>query len=101
MVEISVLMPIHNGAAYLPETLEALRRQAFADFEVLCIDDGSRDKSADILKGIAREDPRFVYLNTGSNLGSAAKAINFARDNVRGKFFVYSSQDDLFSGDWL
>ncbi|KFE36167.1 glycosyltransferase family 2 protein [Thioclava atlantica] len=101
MAEITVLLPIHNGAVYLDETLQSLRRQSFANFEVLCIDDCSTDDSAQIVHLHAKEDSRFIYLHTGTNLGSAPKAVNFAAPKASGQWFVYSSQDDLFSEDWL
>ena len=101
MAVITVLLPIYNGAAFLEETLQSLKQQSFPDFEVLCIDDCSTDDSAEIVRSLAAEDGRFVYLHTGSNLGSAPKAINFAAPQATGTWFVYSSQDDLFSDDWL
>ena len=101
MVEISVLLPIYNGASYLEETLKSLSCQNFSNFEVLCIDDCSSDESADIVRRYAEQDSRFAYIHTGTNLGSAAKAVNFAAARATGRWFVYSSQDDLFSADWL
>lgn len=101
MVDITVLLPVYNGAQYLEETLNALSQQSFNSFEVLCIDDCSSDNSADILQAHAARDPRFKYLHTGSNLGSAGRAASFAAAHACGLRFVYSSQDDLFSTDWL
>ena len=101
MAKITVMMPVYNGSQYLDETLASLSRQTFDDFEVLCIDDCSTDDSSVIIRGYETRDPRFIYINTGSNLGSAAKAVNFAASNATGSRFVYSSQDDLFSEDWL
>ena len=101
MVDITVLLPVYNGARYLQQTLDALSQQSFRNFEVLCIDDSSSDTSADILQAHVAKDARFKYLYTGTNLGSAAKAANFAAPHARGARFVYSSQDDLFSPDWL
>lgn len=101
MVEITVVLPVYNGASYLDKTLDALKGQDFDDFEVLCIDDCSTDESARIIQAHARADDRLVYIRPERNLGSAAKAINFIRKQALGKRFVYSSQDDLFSPDWL
>lgn len=101
MVEITVLMPVYNGLIYLEETLASLKQQSFEDFEVLCIDDGSSDGSSEILSSYSAKDARFLHISTPNNLGSAAKAINYARDQAKGRFFVYTSQDDLFSPDWL
>jgi hypothetical protein len=101
MVDITVLLPVYDGAPYLDDTLSSLSQQSFDRFEVLCIDDWSSDNSADILRAHAAKDPRFKYLNTGTNLGSAGRAANFSAPHARGLRFVYSSQDDLFSPDWL
>ncbi|WOI35346.1 glycosyltransferase family A protein (plasmid) [Tritonibacter scottomollicae] len=101
MAEITVLLPIFNGAGYLEDTLTSLSCQSFSDFEVLCIDDCSSDESAEIVRRHAEQDSRFIYIHTGTNLGSAAKAVNFAAARATGRWFVYSSQDDLFSADWL
>ncbi|WP_157598937.1 glycosyltransferase family 2 protein [Tateyamaria omphalii] len=101
MAEISVLLPVYNGAAYLDETLASLRQQDFSAFEVLCIDDCSTDDSRAVIQRHADADDRITYMNTGQNLGSAAKAVNFAAPHATGRWFVYSSQDDLFSPDWL
>lgn len=98
---ISVFIPVHNGAARLPETLDSVLGQTFHDFEVICIDDASTDGSAQILQRYAGRDPRIRVITTPGNLGSAPKAMNHALDAMTGDFFVYSSQDDLFSPDWL
>ena len=46
---ISVVMPVYNGAALLPATLDSLAAQSFTDFEVIVVDDCSRDKTASIV----------------------------------------------------
>ncbi len=101
MVEITVFLPVYNGAAFLDQTLASLRQQDFAGFEVLCIDDCSTDDSRAVIQRYADADDRIKYLHTGHNLGSAARAVNFAASHATGQRFVYSSQDDMFSRDWL
>ena len=98
---ISVVIPVHNGERYLARTLDSALAQTDPDFEVLCVDDGSTDGSAGILREYAGRDPRIRLLATPGNLGSASKALNFALPHLTGGFFAYSSQDDLFSADWL
>ena len=95
------MLPVYNGEAFLDLTLASLGGQTFDDFEVLCIDDCSTDRSAAIIKRYEKADSRFRYINTKTNLGSASKALNFAARFITGSRFVYSSQDDLFSNDWL
>ena len=99
--KISVVMPVYNGAAFLEETLESLRNQDFEDYEILCIDDCSTDHSARLLAQYAEKDGRFRYFKTPENLGIVPKVMNFAAPLVRGDYFAYTSQDDLYSKDWL
>lgn len=98
---VTVLMPVFNGAAYLPDTIRAIQAQTFADFELLCVDDHSPDDSAAIIRRAAASDPRIRYLKTVANQGIVPKVLNFAAPHVRGSHWVYTSQDDRFSSDWL
>ncbi|MFP3592563.1 glycosyltransferase family 2 protein [Chryseobacterium sp. SIMBA_038] len=95
-IAISILMPVYNGAPFLKETLDSLVQQTFKKFEVICIDDNSTDNSLKILNEYA-EKYDFIRVFTKSNGGTAAKSINFGLQYVRGEYFMYSSQDDLFS----
>lgn len=98
---ISILMPVYNGAPFIKQSLDSLLQQEFRNFELLCIDDGSTDGSRQILDLYARLDQRIRVLSTPSNLGSVPRVLNFALPQMRGSYFVYSSQDDLYSTDWL
>jgi GT2 family glycosyltransferase len=55
---VTVLLPVHDAERYLPEAVESVLAQSYRDFELLAIDDGSRDGSAAILDAYARRDPR-------------------------------------------
>jgi len=99
-VPISVIIPIYNGALYLEQTLRSLLNQTFSDFEIICVDDESTDSSLEILNSIAEKDKR-VKVFTKPNGGTAAKALNYGLQFALGDYFMYSSQDDLFSNDLL
>lgn len=98
---ISVVIPVYNGEKYLAKTLDSLLSQSFQDFEVICIDDCSTDDSEQILRDYARRDSRIQVRKSSKNLGAASKVLNSTLQYLNGRFFVYSSQDDLFSEDWL
>ncbi|WP_140628797.1 glycosyltransferase [Methylibium rhizosphaerae] len=98
---VSVFIPVHNGERHLEKTLDSVLAQTFRDFELICIDDGSTDGSAQILKRYADKDSRVRIITCERNLGSAPKALNRALGAMTGGYFVYASQDDLFSADWL
>lgn len=95
-VGISVLMPVYNGSVFLEETLDSLVAQTFKNFEVICIDDGSTDGSLQILEEYAQRY-EFIKVYNKVNGGTAAKSINYGLQYMEGEYFMYSSQDDLFS----
>jgi glycosyltransferase involved in cell wall biosynthesis len=94
-------MPVYNGATYLGATLDALLKQDFRDFEVLCMDDCSTDGSAEILQAYAERDARVRLIRMPANLGCVPLVINQCKEQIRGDWCVYTSQDDLFSVNWL
>jgi glycosyltransferase involved in cell wall biosynthesis len=98
---ISILIPVHNGSRYLRKTLDSILDQTFSDYEVICVNDCSADDSMTILSEFQAADDRIRVLSTETNLGIVPKVVNFAIPHVRGDYFVYASQDDLFSNDWL
>src|SRR3982751_5000451 len=98
---VSVLIPVYLGETLIGRTLDSLLAQTFTGFEVLCIGDHSPDGSAAVIKAWAERDRRIRYLKTPANQGIVSKVINAVREEVRGRWFVYSSQDDFFSADWL
>lgn len=97
---ISVIIPIYNGEKYILETCTSLLQQTFTDFEVICVDDSSTDSSLEILKQISAKDSRFKIYSK-QNEGTASKGVNFGLKHAKGRYIMYSSQDDLFSEDLL
>jgi len=55
---VSVLLPIYNGARFLGATLDSVLAQTFSDLELVAVDDGSTDRSADILAEFSKRDSR-------------------------------------------
>ena len=91
--DVSVLLPVRDGAAYLPECIDSLRSQTLEDFEVLAVDDGSTDESAEVLSQWAREDPRVAVIRQ-PRLGIVA-ALEAGRSRVRGRFLARMDADDV------
>ena len=59
---LSIIVPIHNSGQYLDFCIQSIREQKFADFELILINDGSTDSSAEIIERHATEDPRIIVL---------------------------------------
>ena len=65
---VSVVMPVYNSEAYLADSIGSILAQTFTDWELICIDDGSRDGSLEVLRRYERVDPR-VHVFTRPNTG--------------------------------
>jgi glycosyltransferase involved in cell wall biosynthesis len=94
-------MPVYNGSYYLRKTLTKILEQTFCEYEVICINDCSTDNSQMILEEFSAKDQRFRVYSTDTNKGIVPKVMNYAIPYVCGDYFVYTSQDDVFSKDWL
>lgn len=94
---VSIIIPNLNGAHHLPTCLESLRRQAFRDFEVIVVDNGSTDRSLDLL---ARGYPEVRVLALGQNRGFAG-ACNAGIRAARGEFIVLLNNDTEADPHWL
>jgi GT2 family glycosyltransferase len=96
---VSVLIPAHNAQATLLETLQSVKRQSFADLEVIVVDDGSRDDTARIAADFAARDTRFRLVQQ-ANAGAAA-ARNTALALACGEWIAPLDADDLWHPDKL
>jgi glycosyltransferase involved in cell wall biosynthesis len=95
--EITVVVPIYNGSAYLAETLEALLSQTFENYELLAIDDGSTDSSADIVRSFKDERIRLIQRKNGG----LCEALNHGIAEAKAPFIARSDQDDVSFPDRL
>lgn len=90
--EVSVLMPVHNGAKYLAEAIKSILRQNFIDFELLIIDDGSTDEIEKVIGQFS--DSRIVFVRNSENVG-VASTLNRGIDLARGRFIARMDSDDI------
>jgi glycosyltransferase involved in cell wall biosynthesis len=93
MPAISVLMPVRNAAPWLAASLASLWRQTFRDFEVIAVDDGSRDASGVLLDRAAAREPRLTVLHTQAQ--GLPLALEAARSVARGELIARHDADDL------
>ncbi len=90
--EISVVMPVLNGEKYLAEAMRSILEQSLSDFEFIIINDGSTDKTEEIIKSF--NDSRIVYVNNPTNLG-LSKSFNIGIRETRGEYIARMDADDI------
>ena len=91
-VSISVIVPIYNVEIYLSKCLDSLRNQSFHDFEVILVNDGSRDGSGSIAKMYAKKYSNFHYFEKLN--GGLSDARNYGVKLARGDFIAFIDSDD-------
>lgn len=92
--ELSVILPVYNTAAYLPEAIASIDAQTFGNFEVIAIDDGSTDETPAILAEWARRDARVRVVRHAINR-KIARALNTGLEAARGRMVVRADGDDV------
>lgn len=99
MAKVSVVVPVFNAEEYLDETLASLCRQTLDDLEFICVDDGSTDRSRDILGAMADRDPRFRLIEKAN--GGVGSARNLGIESTTGEYLSFIDSDDIVSDDYL
>lgn len=89
---MSVLMSVHNGQPYLRQAVDSILTQTYRDFEFIIVDDGSTDRTWDILNTYS--DPRVVLLRNQENVG-LTKSLNKAFQVTRGEYIARQDADDV------
>jgi glycosyltransferase involved in cell wall biosynthesis len=89
---VTVLLPVYQGRAHLAEAIDSILSQSFRDFELLVVDDGSSDGSAEVIA--ARRDPRIRCVRNERNLGLVA-SLNRGLELARGELVARMDADDV------
>lgn len=97
MPRVSVIIPAHNAAPFIEETLESVRRQTYGDWEVVVVDDGSSDDTWELLEAAGPGVRSFRR----ERAGGPAVARNLALSNATGEFAAFLDADDLLLPRYL
>ena len=95
---ISVIIPVYNAEKYLDKTLQSIFEQTSGKFEVVLVDDCSKDSSAKIIEKYQAEHPEIVYHLQEKNMG-AAVARNTALELAQGRYVAFLDSDDIWKAD--
>ena len=93
MVKVSVVIPIYNVEDFLGECLDSITNQTLDDIEIICVNDGSKDRSLEILNEYAAKDDRITVIDQEN--GGHAVATNRGMDMATGKYLFLMDSDDI------
>lgn len=97
--DVSVIIPVHNGADYLEDTLRCVMKQTLRKIEIIVVDDGSTDNTAAIVKRLQEEDSRLRYIY--QEKANAGVARNRGMAAANGQALMFLDGDDLFEPEML
>lgn len=99
--KVSVIVPFYNSEKFLDRSVGSVINQTYSNWELICIDDLSTDKTAEILKKYAQENPKIKFFEKETRGGYAAPNMNYALKHVTGDFVLGLGHDDEISPDCL
>lgn len=96
---ISIIVPIYNVEKYLPKCIDSILKQTFTEFELLLIDDGSKDLSGRICDEYAKKDTRIKVFHKSN--GGVSSARNIGLLHAKGEWIYFADADDELELDGL
>lgn len=96
---VSVILPVFNAERFLPQCLDSILRQTYQEWELIAVDDGSKDRSLEILKSYEKRDDR-IHIISKKNEGVSI-ARNVALSQVCGEYIYFVDSDDIVMQDAL
>lgn len=94
--EISVVMPVYNAEKYVKEAIDSIINQSFTDFECIIVDDGSTDKTKEIIRSY--DDKRIILVE---NKHDFIESLNMGMKRAKGKYIARMDADDMMHPDRL
>jgi glycosyltransferase involved in cell wall biosynthesis len=97
-VYFSIIVPVFNVEKYLAKCLDSIINQTFQNIEIICINDGSKDRSREILREYEKKDGRINVIDKiNEGLGFARKT---GLNNANGKYIIFVDSDDWIENDY-
>ena len=100
MPKVSIISPVYNAEKYIETTINSILSQSLSDWELILIDDCSKDNSSVICKEFAQGDKRIIYIKQSANEGPA-RARNYGLDHAKGEFVAFVDSDDTIEPVFL
>lgn len=97
---VSIIIPIYNSQAFLDACLNSIINQTYKNLEILCVNDGSTDKSLEIINCFAKKDNRIKIIDKSKNEGLFHARITGV-EYSQGDYILFVDSDDSISIDWI
>ena len=91
--KISVIMPVYNAEKFLEEAIKSILNQTYENWELIIINDASKDRSLKIINNYAKIDERIIIINNGKNVGCYVSR-NYGIDKSSGDYITFVDSDD-------
>lgn len=98
-IKISIIIPIYNTSKFLEKCIRSIMEQNFKEIEIICVNDGSKDNSLEILNKLAKEDSRIMVIDKKNE--GVSKARNVALEKAQGKYCLNVDSDDWIEQGYL
>lgn len=92
---ISIIMPLYNAERFLNETLQSIRNQTYTNYELICVDDCSTDRTFEMLQQAMKIDGRIRLLHNNVRSGAAVSR-NKGMEEAKGEYLAFLDGDDIF-----
>ena len=96
---VSVVLPVYNGEKVVAEAIESIINQSYKNIELIIVNDGSTDRSSEIIKGYAEKDNRIRIINQENKKLPSALSVGFREAN--GEFYTWTSADNIMLDDCI
>lgn len=96
---ISIIVPVYNASYTIEKCIESILNQSYKDFELLLINDGSKDNSYELMKNLTNTDSRVIIINQNNQGVSSAR--NRGLDEAKGDFVLFIDSDDYVDSDYV
>lgn len=97
-IDVSVIIPVHNNEKTIKKAVESVLFQTWKNIEIICVDDGSEDKSLSILRFYEKKDSRLQVISLPHNQGTL-KARKYGVQASSGRYVMFLDADDLYKED--
>lgn len=93
-VKLSIIVPVYNAEKFIDRCMQSIYAQTFTDYEIILVNDGSKDNSAKICKSYAEKDSRITFIDKEN--GGAGSARNAGIEIAKGEYLAFPDVDDWF-----